>query len=171
MTDEAQNLWAVDVEFQVDRYIDPEEFMERQGKVMDLSAVGVWQRDGLGGGLDLAVKHGEDPREALDYAIARVRDAFEGYELVVTGFSVTTWEKFEENSSKPLIPELVSIAEAAELAGISRQRAHQLYKAGKDFPSIVQETKQGPLVLRSAAEYWAKTRNKKSGRPKKSDSD
>lgn len=89
------NHWAVDIEFRTDKSIEAEELMERQGSLMDLSAVGIWKRDAMGGGFDLAIDIDGDSMDAANYATQRVRAALEGYDLQIIAIRVITWEQFE----------------------------------------------------------------------------
>jgi len=66
----------------------------------------------------------------------------------------------------PVIPDLVSYAEIAEIAGVSRQRARQFADI-EGFPKPVVETAAGPLRLKASVEAWVERRNTKPGRPRK----
>ena len=61
---------------------------------------------------------------------------------------------------------LMGFKEIADLLGVSRQRARQL-AATPAFPEPVARLAAGPIYESAAVEAWAKTRNTKSGRPRK----
>ena len=52
-------------------------------------------------------------------------------------------------------PELMGVAEIAELLGVSRQRVHQLSKA-PEFPAPIAELSAGAIWEREAVETWAR---------------
>lgn len=52
-------------------------------------------------------------------------------------------------------PELMGVAEIAELLGVSRQRVHQLSKAS-GFPAPIAELSAGAIWEREAVERWAR---------------
>lgn len=83
----------------------------------------------------------------------------------VRAASAFTEEERRHENSMTLIPDLVSYAEIAAIAGVSRQRARELAK-NSDFPKPTVSTATGPLRTRSSVEAWAKTRSRKPGRPK-----
>jgi len=68
--------------------------------------------------------------------------------------------------TQPEFPEVVGYTEIAELAGVSRQRAHQFTKM-EGFPPPVIETAQGPLMRKSSVEAWVRRRNTHAGRRRK----
>lgn len=57
-------------------------------------------------------------------------------------------------------PEVVGVAEIAELLGVSRQRVHQLVHEHTDFPSPLAELGAGrqkmKVWLRAEVEVWAR---------------
>ena len=61
---------------------------------------------------------------------------------------------------------LMGLKEIADLLGVSRQRAGQL-AATEGFPQPVARLAAGPIFESADVEAWAKTRNTKSGRPRK----
>jgi len=62
------------------------------------------------------------------------------------------------------LPELIGTTEVAELLGMSRQRLHELRKAGR-FPEPIVELAAGPIWLRSAVVAFEGPRERKPGRP------
>ena len=67
----------------------------------------------------------------------------------------------------PQWPEVVGYAEIADMAGVSRQRAHQLAHM-PGFPPAVITTAQGPLMRKTAVAAWLATRDTRPGRRKAS---
>lgn len=63
-----------------------------------------------------------------------------------------------------LVPplDLVTQADAARLLGISRQRVHQLFNAGRG-PDPFAVSGNGPLFLREEVERWARERAERNG--------
>jgi predicted DNA-binding transcriptional regulator AlpA len=62
-------------------------------------------------------------------------------------------------------PDIVGMSEAASLLGISRQRVHELRKAGR-FPEPMVELAAGPIWLRPAIEAFNERWDRRPGRPK-----
>ena len=62
-------------------------------------------------------------------------------------------------------PDLVGTTEVAELLGVTRQRIHELRKAGR-FPEPMVELAAGPIWLRPAIESFDKQWERKVGRPR-----
>lgn len=54
-----------------------------------------------------------------------------------------------------MAPELMGVAEIAELLGVSRQRVHQLRKVA-GFPAPIAELSAGAIWERKAVEAWAR---------------
>ncbi|MEN0072497.1 MAG: hypothetical protein AAGC63_16080, partial [Propionicimonas sp.] len=65
-------------------------------------------------------------------------------------------------------PDLVSLAEIATTAGVSRQRAQQWARDRHDFPTPALTTSLGPLYARAATDHWLATSRRGAGRPRKS---
>jgi RNA polymerase sigma factor (sigma-70 family) len=68
------------------------------------------------------------------------------------------------DNARPTLPEIVSVPEAADILGVSQQRARQLAAEQKDFPQPVYELRTGKLWLRAAVEAYAARRPRKPGR-------
>lgn len=64
-------------------------------------------------------------------------------------------------------PDLVSLAEIAAAAGVTRQRAQQWAKDRTDFPTPVLTTSLGPLYARAATDHWLATARRRAGRPRR----
>ena len=104
----------------------------------------------------------------LDSAYTEARRLFTvraGWRLVE--LRVRTERELEAELARPALPGLVGITEAAEILGVSRQRAHVL-AAGPDFPTAVAHLAAGPVYLEASVRAFAE-RPRTSGRPRKSD--
>lgn len=71
-----------------------------------------------------------------------------------------------EQLAHPLLPDLVSAPEAADILGVSAQRVHQIAAENTDFPEPVYELRAGRLWLRAAVQAFAE-RKRLPGRPRK----
>jgi hypothetical protein len=71
-----------------------------------------------------------------------------------------------EELAHPLLPELVSAPEAADILGVSAQRVHQIAAENTDFPEPAYELRAGKLWLRAAIQAFAE-RKRMPGRPRK----
>lgn len=71
-----------------------------------------------------------------------------------------------EQLAHPLLPDLVSAPEAADILGVSAQRVHQIAAENIDFPEPVYELRAGRLWLRAAVQAFAE-RKRLPGRPRK----
>ena len=136
---------------------DLEHLVDALDALADFSAVGSSRRDGFGGSIQLTVKAGSLTK-ATGKAINLVEDAL-GYLAGVEIVSVETMteQAFERSLEAPMLPELVGMSDIAEMAGISRQRVHQL-AGSPGFPTPVAATRQGPLMTKIAAERWVQSR-------------
>ncbi|GAA5036933.1 hypothetical protein [Actinopolymorpha pittospori] len=107
-------------------------------------------------------------RQAVDLAMRLVRDAVQeaGRRFNPLGVEVLDEETFVARVAKPSIPALVGDAEIAEIADVSRQRAHELATL-QGFPPAVVETLSGPLRVRSQVEEWLSKWKRKPERPRK----
>lgn len=56
----------------------------------------------------------------------------------------------DEEIARPMLPELVSVPEAAKILGVSPQRVHELAADGRGFPKPVYELNAGKVWLRAA---------------------
>lgn len=79
---------------------------------------------------------------------------------------VIDFEQMVEALSRPLNPELVGIAEVAEVLGVSKQRANQLVK-GARFPQPVANLAAGPVWTKPAVLRFNETWTRTPGRPRK----
>lgn len=70
--------------------------------------------------------------------------------------------------AEPVIPDLVGVAELAELLGVSTQRASEL-RSRAGFPRPAVTLRSGPVWVRANVEQFASTWKRKPGRPPKAD--
>jgi hypothetical protein len=125
--------------------------------------------------LPAAAACGGDGRVTVDYAVdaATIDDAFTtarqllkvpaGWRLVE--LRVRTEAELVAELARPALPALAGISEAAEMLGVSRQRAHVL-AASADFPTAVAHLAAGPVYLEASVRAFA-DRPRTSGRPRK----
>lgn len=102
-------------------------------------------------------------RQAIATGLRRVEDA--------TGERAQGVEALPQRDvvrqlQRSTIPQLVGNADIADMLGVTRQRAGQLADVD-GFPPAVMTIKAGPLRVRDQVEDWARTWNRKAGRPKK----
>jgi hypothetical protein len=79
---------------------------------------------------------------------------------------VVRQDVLDAENSRPTLPELVSVPEAAEILGVSPQRVHELAGA-TGFPEPLYELRTGRLWLKDAIDAYAARRERKPGRPRK----
>ncbi|KFI62069.1 hypothetical protein BCUN_1385 [Bifidobacterium cuniculi] len=91
--------------------------------------------------------------EALVSARSAVEDAMPGMQLTVLSAQVFTQDEFDRMVHEPLYPPVVSNAEIARMAGVTRQRVGQLVRS-KSFPKPVIMTEHAKLYAKSAVEAW-----------------
>lgn len=77
-----------------------------------------------------------------------------------------TYAEYDAELARPVVPELVGIAEIAVLLGVNKQRASAL-QTRADFPRPVAQLKAGPVWTRASLNHFADTWDRKPGRPKK----
>jgi hypothetical protein len=73
----------------------------------------------------------------------------------------------DAENARPTLPELVSVPEAAEILGVSKQRVHQLAATNASFPEPMYELTTGKLWLRDAIDVFDQRWDRKPGRPRK----
>ena len=117
----------------------------------------------------------DDPHHDLDAAAAIERgcEIFEkaAYLSGLAGRPIVraealTYAEHDADLARPLIPELVGIAEIADILGVNRQRASAL-QTRHDFPAPVAHLKMGPVWTRTSLANFADTWERKPGRPRK----
>lgn len=159
--------WHVDVDFTSRKPFDSETAFDLIENLTEWSGAVSTSPDNNGGVISIFVD-GATVLEATSKASDIVKGAAEKLwgNIEIVGLDVMTEEAFDAASSEPIFPEVVSYAEIAELAGVSRQRARQ-FTVLKDFPHAVIQTAQGPLMEKNAVVNWISRRNPTRGRPSK----
>lgn len=151
--------WHINVGFKAkepfteDLPFDISECLESLAAVMSVS------RDLDSGSIALTVD-ADTFTEALDTAREAVFTTLqaENVDPIVTSVMVQSDEEFEMELNEPVYPQVVSYAEIAKMAGVSRQRVRQLAEKAT-FPHPVIETGQGPLYSLHAVNHWLETRD------------
>jgi predicted DNA-binding transcriptional regulator AlpA len=87
-------------------------------------------------------------------------------EWPVVLFEILDDDEAERQASAPIVPELVGVAEIAELVGVSRQRVSTLAQK-HGFPAPVAVLAAGPVWTRSSIGHWVENWPRKAGRPPK----
>lgn len=103
--------------------------------------------------------------EALKAAAAAHADAFDVVGTAA-GIRVITEEESERELTSPAPLDLVGMAEIAEMADVSKQRAAQLAELDA-FPAPVAEPRAGKMFLRAGVERFLSTWERRTGRPRK----
>lgn len=102
-------------------------------------------------------------RQATQDALRLVEGVTGSKALVL---EVLPTHEFDRRLDQPQVPELVGYAEIAEILGVSRQRAREMATTIKPFPAPAVVVATGPLFVRLSVESFAKTWERKPGRPK-----
>jgi hypothetical protein len=84
--------------------------------------------------------------------------------MTVTQLAVMDEAAREADNEKPMLPELVTLAEIAKMAGVSPQRASQLSQR-QTFPVMIAKTGNSPLFDKAAVERWIADWPRTVGRP------
>ncbi|MFV2172322.1 hypothetical protein ACFHW2_11930 [Actinomadura sp. LOL_016] len=108
-------------------------------------------------------------RQAFDAAIRAVEDACKaaGLRGTVVGVEVCTEAEHARRQVEPDVPPLAGMHEIGQRLGVTRQRAQQLVNANPKTFRKVQDLSRGPVYLASAAEVFASTWTRQTGRPRK----
>lgn len=132
-----------------------------------LPGYGIAVLDGQRVRLDMTVEAstlGRATEEALKAARAAYAEAFDAVGQQV-GIRIVTEEDEERELASPAPLDLVGIAEIAEMAGVTRQRAHQLSER-PDFPQPVAEPRSGKVFTLGSVQRWLAGWERKTGRPR-----
>jgi len=103
------------------------------------------------------------PAKALAMAAGAFKRALRGKPRIV-GVRIQTVDDLERELEAPSMPALGSVHEFAELLGVSRARASEITRL-PDFPQPITRLAAGPVWLRTLLEAWARTHDRKPGRP------
>jgi hypothetical protein len=108
-----------------------------------------------------------EPVQAAKFAVDLVTAAAHKAGLPpwpVVKLEVTEWERFDAELDQPNTPDLVGIAELAELVGVTRQRASALARH-PGFPQPLAELAAGPVWDLRMVERFVRSWARKPGRP------
>jgi hypothetical protein len=86
-------------------------------------------------------------------------------EGTVVNAHVRTFAEHDAEIQAPLFPEVVGVAELAALLDVAPQRASAL-KDRNGFPPPIATLKSGPIWVRANVEHFARTWDRKPGRPR-----
>lgn len=151
--------WHVALGFKAEKPLTEDAPFDLSDRLEDLAAVMSVSRDLHSGSIALTVD-----AESFTDAIDQARSAFalamasEEVDHQVVSVTVQTDDEFEAELSEPVYPPVVSFAEIAKLAGVTRQRVRQLAEKAT-FPNPVIKTGQGPLYSLHAVDRWLENRN------------
>ena len=159
--------WHVDVEFTTHKKFDTDTAFDMIENLAEWSGAVSIHPDSKGGLISIFVD-GETIFDSTTTAADIVKTVAKPLwgNIDIIGLEVLTETAFNAALAAPVYPEVVSYAEIAELAGVSRQRARQ-FTVLRDFPSPVIKTAQGPLMEKTAVLKWIELRTPTSGRPSK----
>ena len=113
-------------------------------------------------GVTMSVETGTS-RQAFERAHAAFRQAL-GQRATVIDARIQSVDEVEKELEAPDLPALAGIREAAEILGVSRQRASELASSA-GFPRPVAELAAGPVWLRSAIRSFNERWERRPGRP------
>ncbi|HYT80008.1 MAG TPA: hypothetical protein VEQ37_12285 [Actinomycetota bacterium] len=85
-------------------------------------------------------------------------------DLPVERVEARTAERAERDLDVPTYPDLVGVAEVADLLGVSKQRVSELRDSPR-FPAPVSDLRSGPVWTRAAIERFVESWERKPGRP------
>jgi hypothetical protein len=85
-------------------------------------------------------------------------------DLPVERVEAKTAERAERDLEVPTYPELVGVAEVADLLGVSKQRVSEL-RGSPRFPLPTSDLRSGPVWTRAAIERFVDSWERRSGRP------
>lgn len=161
------NTWHIRVSFIAAEPFTEDTPFDISERLESIAAVMSVSRDFNAGSVSVTID-GAAYDEALSNAIDQISAALvaENVNPNIVSVEVQSEEAFNAELARPVYPEVVSYAEVAKMAGVSRQRARQLADT-PSFPVPVIQTGQGPLFSCHAVEQWVETRNTRPGRPVK----
>lgn len=109
---------------------------------------------------DLADRRPDDPTLARFSRLSRERDELLAQVSAISeyAFGGTVPRELQRLEAGPAASRLAGLTEIAGLLGVSRQRVHQLHRAGR-MPAPVAELAAGPIWDLEAIEPWAAARN------------
>lgn len=155
-----RNDWAVTVELEGAGPLDDDRIDHLLTNLADVAVGGISVTDTRTSTTITVRAHSVS--KAVDAAVKRLAALLPDWTVIAA--DAMTEARHAEALEAPLVPELVGVSEVAKIAGVSRQRAHQL-AAGETFPSPVATLAAGPVWRAAAVRAWAE-QPRASGRPK-----
>ena len=143
--------WSVTIEGRADRVLDLDEVMDRL-KPHHPSVQGAGEL--LAATVTIEAPSGQ---QAIDQAHEVLVAAITPARLTIDGIEAITEERQALEVERSNIPDLVGLAEIAELAGTTRQRVFQM-TANKGFPAALLELRSGRLWSRPAITSYLEAR-------------
>jgi hypothetical protein len=117
--------------------------------------------------VQLTIQDAEEPTQAAERALRAALEAADKAGLPawpLVKLEATEWERFDAELDQPNTPDLVGVAELAELCGVSRQRASFLARS-EGFPEPLAELASGPVWDLRMVQRFVRDWPRKPGRP------
>jgi len=155
-----KQAWCVSIEGKA-KEVDPEHVLEQ---LLEHHAVITHGRGLLG--VTFTVE-AHSPIQAVEIAQEILSTALNSKPLDVDRIEAITEERQERELEQSNLPDLVGLAEIAEMANTTRQRVFQM-TANKGFPAALLELRSGRLWLRPAIQSYLEGRQAGRGHRVKS---
>jgi hypothetical protein len=163
--------WTIHLEAAGDPVAELENYLEALDDLADLlsdyGASVSGSQDGTRVGITISLEHAGDALEAMIEG-QRIFHQYVGKvdlpSWPITRIEVMTWDEHDRELEEPLVPELVGVAEIAQIIDVTRQRASKLaHQHG--FPAPVAELKSGPVWTRTSLNRFVEEWARRPGRP------
>jgi hypothetical protein len=152
--EEVKKGWTVTIEGRAAAALDPEALLEQMAEHHTV----VSYRDGLVS--TTSTVPARSPIAAFDFVFEALSEALGGVKLDIERVEAMTEERQEQDLEISNLPDLVGLAEIAELAGTTRQRVFQM-TATKGFPAALLELRSGRLWSKPAIENFLEARQER----------
>jgi hypothetical protein len=141
--------WTVTIEGRPAKVVDPEDILDELAELSPAVQ--------FGNGLlsTTATRRANSPIEAYDYIYEALKPLAGKIEVELV--EIKTTERQDRDLEVSNLPELIGLAEIAEMAGTSRQRVFQM-TANRGFPFHVTELRSGRLWNKAAVESYLESR-------------
>jgi len=141
--------WTVTIEGRPAKVVDPEDILDELAEFSPAVQ--------FGNGLlsTTATRRANSPIEAYDYIYEALNPLTGKLEIELV--EIKTTERQDRDLEISNLPELVGLAEIADMAGTTRQRIFQM-TANRGFPFPVMELRSGRLWNKAAVESYLETR-------------
>lgn len=87
-------------------------------------------------------------------------------EYRVSGAEIQSLEELDRKLMEPNVPDLIGVAELAEILNVSKQRASELAR-GHEFPRPIAQLASGPVWKKTALARFIELWPRRPGRPKR----